>query len=330
MTTPYRTALPAPPRREILVDVEPESPEGVGGTTLVGLLVAVALILFFARSGSRFFFLPIIIPFGFGGGSIFRRVLGRVRPRVLRLEHSELLLVPRGRGAGPVDVGDGAYVALAPTGFWVNGVQRVELRVVGARGALSVRLLGDDRGRDLKRRLCDALREEGIPLVGDEASLAGGIAARRLGSGEEIVWTSPGGRFASVPLFFMLPLVLATLAWFVFETGAESALLLALGALGLVFAGFFAGGRRKTVLSVGPDGWSLRVHAGARLEASTGGPGRLTARVVSTEALDPFGAGIAHREHALELWADGERVGVVGGELTLPELRFIEQRVGSA
>jgi hypothetical protein len=59
---------------EIRVFERPE--RGSGGRTWIPVAILAAglgLSFLMTRHGSFFFFLPIIVPFGFGGGSLFRR-----------------------------------------------------------------------------------------------------------------------------------------------------------------------------------------------------------------------------------------------------------------
>jgi hypothetical protein len=312
------------------VDVEPENAPPPRRLGLVVLLVAVALMLLFARSGSRFFFLPIILPFGFGGGSLLRRISGKWRARTLLLERGALSLRTRGalsRASPAIDASTGAFVSVEPSGVSVNGVERVAVRVVGASGAFTLALAGFEHGQDLRRRLRTMMEAAGVPLVSRETPLRGAIAVRPTDDGEELSWES--GRRAGL-VAIVLPVLLPILVLlFLFREGPELLpILVALSGIAVAFLVFsFGRRRRKTTLSIGPRGWSILVKEATRTVAARSAPAPLFAEVVSHDVRDPFAGGMSRRETALELRSEGDVVGTLGGDLSEPELRWIEERV---
>jgi hypothetical protein len=78
---------------------------------------------------------------------------------------------------------------------------------------------------------------------------------------------------------------------------------------------------------VTPHAWALRVRSGGRVVVSTGGPGKLEARVVELSHESPLGASVAQGTVVLELVAEGEIVGQIGAELSEPELDWSAARI---
>lgn len=342
MTTPYREALPAAPPRELAVDVTSDEPKvslwrgrlgGAAGAAIAWLFAVCSGL--WARSSSHFFFffLPIVIPFGLGSDPGFRALIARLKRRSLRLEHGALQLRTRrpwsATSSAPVDVTDGVFVAIAPTTVSVNGVGRVDLRFVGQRGALSLRVLGQERAQDLKRRFKQFMSEAGLDVATAETPLQGGIAVRANGASEELEWRT--GQRSNLGATVLAGLFAAALAVFLVRVDLELLpfLVVAVAVGSFAYLAGFASARRRAVLTHGPDGWTLRVWRGPRSVASMGAPDRLEARVVSRDLPDPFVSGVARRETALELRSDGEVVATVGAELSAPELHWIEQRLAA-
>jgi hypothetical protein len=340
VTTPYREALPAAPPRELRVDVpsepatgEPRRWGGAVGTGLALLFVALSVLSLRSSSHFFFFFLPVVLPFGFGGGRVFRGLAARVNRRILRLDHGALQLQTRRpwgtTSAAPIDATSGVFVAVAPSGLSVNGVARVDVRFVGQRGSLSVRVFGQERAQDLKRRFKPFMEEAGFDVASAETPLQGGIVTRANGASEELEWRT--GQRASVGAAVLAVLFLVASVVFLVRVDLEllPLLVVAVAVGSFVYLAGFASARRRTVLARGPNGWSLRVWRGPRSVASMGAPDPLEARVVSRDLPDPFGSGVARRETALELRSDGEVVATVGAELSAPELHWIEQRLAA-
>jgi hypothetical protein len=298
--------------------------EGAGLVTPLVLFGGLLLTLLLVSRGIRFFFLPIILPFGLGGGRLVRRLVGSLRRRLLRLEGGELLLLTTSvltttsvvgtRCLGTLDATAGVFVSLVPSRLWVNGVQDVTVRIVGATGALAVTLPGSEAARLFRRKLGTLLAEGSVRLLDekdeeDEAPLQGAVAVRALPDdlgdepgdvkGERDDRDGLGADEAS-------PIV--EISW-----ASED-------------SGFFRR-RKRTWLRFSVDRWALRVRSGVFGATSTGGPGPLGARLIAVREADPFG-GVTVR-HALELHAEGETVAVVGEELSRPELSFIAGLVES-
>jgi hypothetical protein len=279
--------------REIVVDdgFEASTPLSASWVTPVVLFAGLLLTLILSRIGVRFFFLPIILPFGFGGGRLLRRLLPPPT-RVLRFRDGTLWFVVEGPWkSGIVDrlaVGTGAFVALGTTGLWSAGLEDVRVRVVSSEGALPIAMRGGERARMLREEIAQMFEEEGIPALACDTPLQGDVWAEPFEDGVQIEWSS----------------------------GASP-------------NGFF-GARSATALRVTPGAWALRARAGGRPVASTGGPGRLEARLVEGKHSGPLGASVARDTMMLELSADGESVALVGGDLSEPELRWVVERIERA
>ncbi len=292
-----------------------------------------ALTVLSLRSSSHFFFffLPVFLPFGLGGGRVFRGLAALVNRRTLRLDHGGLQLRTRrpwgATSAAPIDATSGVFVAVAPTGVSVNGVARVDVRFVGQRGAVLLRMLGSERAQDLKRRFKSFMEEAGFDVATAETPLQGGIDVRTTGGTEELEWRS--GQRSSTGATVLAVLFVAALAVFLVRVDLEllPLLVVAVAVGSFAYLAGFASARRRTVLTRGPEGWTLRVWRGPRSVASLGAPDRLEAHVVSRDLPDPFGSGVVPRETALELRSDGQVVATVGAELSAPELHWIEQRL---
>lgn len=285
--------LPETPRHEIVVEdaLDRRADGGPGFITPVVLFAGLLLTLVLSRIGVHFFFLPIILPFGLGGGRLLRQLVPPPR-RVLRLQDGNLWLASEGSFKTTVvdrlDVGGGAFVALGTTGLWVRGLEDARVRVVSAAGALAIPVRGGERARSLRQELEELLDAEGVAALHHDAALQGDVWAEPFEDGEQIEWTS-GGRSGGL---------------FSLESG--------------------------TALRVTPDAWALRVRSGGRPVVSTGGPGALAARLASIEHDAPLGASVAEDAMMLELLAEGERVGRVGAELSEPELRWVAERIERA
>jgi hypothetical protein len=76
VTVPPRE--PGPPYRS---NGRGDGPRGLGWVPILALVVGLGLSLLLTRHGFFFFFLPIILPFGVGGGSWLRRWRERRRSR---------------------------------------------------------------------------------------------------------------------------------------------------------------------------------------------------------------------------------------------------------
>jgi hypothetical protein len=284
-----RELLPETAKHEIAVDDELGRPPAGGPSwiTPVVLFTGLFLTLILSKIGVHFFFLPIILPFGLGGGRLFRHFFPPPR-RVLRLQDGLLWLA--GEGAwktstlGRLDVSRGAFVTLGTTGFWADGFEDAHLRVVAAAGALTVPAHGGEHARKLRRELTDLLEADGVPLLEGDASLQGDVWTEPFDTGEQIEWASARGR------------------------------------------GLF-GARTATALRVTHDAWALRVRSGNRVLVSTGGPGLLEARLVSAEHGGPLGASVVQDAKMLELFSENESVARVGLELSEPELRWVAERI---
>src|SRR6201999_854159 len=89
--------LPATLPHEIVLDdgLEPTSPDGASWITPVVLFAGLLLTLILSRLGVRFFFLPIILPFGVGGGRLLRQLRPPTR-RLLRFREGTLWLATEG------------------------------------------------------------------------------------------------------------------------------------------------------------------------------------------------------------------------------------------
>ncbi len=191
------------PRKEILVD-EPgatdRGPGAAGWITPAVLFAGVLLTLLLWRGGLHFLFLPIILPFGLGGGRLFRRLLAPFRRRFLRFESGVVSLVRRGLWGdvivGSIAAGSGLFVAVVPSRTWVGGVARVDVRIVGADGALVVSVDGSEAARRLREEVTTLLTETGVHHEDAGAPLQGAI--ERLPAEDETVleWRSRGGPFS--------------------------------------------------------------------------------------------------------------------------------------
>jgi len=330
------------------VDGEEPAPSGRGPRpgiiTLAVLLGGLLLTVLLSRGGFHFLFLPIILPFGLGGGRWLRRAFAPLHGRALQLDERGLSLVSRSPWGGSrvrsIGTYGGMHVAVIPSRLWLNGVESVEVRIVGADGALSVPVEGAENARRLRHRIGSMLHSAGIESLGSDATLQGGAVARREGPTQEIEWQGDGERGSGsgvLPLVLFGALALGVTWLFTRQPGISLAPLVIPLILFLMLAmvlplgiGAFGGGPRRTAVVTGPEGWSLRVASRARTLASTGGPGRLTAGLVAADHTDPFGVGIVTRGRALELRAGGEIVGTVGTELSEPELRWVAGRLSDA
>jgi hypothetical protein len=292
LTHSERELLPETARHEIAVDDElaREPARGPSWVTPVVLFLGLFLTLVLSKIGVHFFFLPIILPFGLGGGRLFRHFFPAPR-RVLRLQDGLLWLAAEGAWKtstlGRVDVSRGAFVTLGTTGLWADGYEDAHLRIVAVEGALTVPVRGGEHVRTLRRELEALLDADGVSLLGRDASLQGDVRAEPFDTGEQIEWASASRR------------------------------------------GLFATGT-ATALRVTHDAWALRVRSGSRVLVSTGGPGALEARLVSSAQGGPLGASVAHDAMLLELVAENERVAEVGIELSEPELRWVAERIEHA
>lgn len=298
----------------------------------VGLLATILLL----RIGWNFFFLPIILPFGFGGRSFLKRALRRLRPRVLLLYRGVLSLVTVGpfgpSRLGAIDLSPSVFVSLDPTGTWVNGEEQVRLRIVSGDGALVVPLANAEHARFVRRRLTALLDDARVPVAEPDEALKGAVVARDVDGGVHLEWSTSrpqaGATFAG---FFIIAVVaFALLSIFVFHELPEPLLigLIVAGLIPAIFLPFILpGGTRKTSVVLQHDTWALRLLSGARVAASTGGPGPLSARVVRTDGIDPTGMGMAVKGQALELQSDGETVATIGEDLSEPELHFVAERI---
>ena len=180
-------------RRDLYVD-DDEANEpgrrpgsGMGFVTPLVLFGGLVLTLHSLRKiGIHFFFLPIILPFGLGGGRLVRRLVGVLRRRFFRLEGGELLLIKSSvigtRCLGALDTTAGVFVSLVPSRFRVNGVQDVTVRVVGTTGALAVTLPGSEAARLFRQKLGILFAEGSIRVLDDrsEEPLQGAVAVRSL------------------------------------------------------------------------------------------------------------------------------------------------------
>lgn len=347
MSTSSSDTVPEGPVSDLVVDdTAPDGDRGAASwITPAALLVGLVVTLLFTRAGAHFFFLPIIIPFGLGGGALARRLRGRFRRRVLRLAGARLSLVtaaPWGTSqSAALDTDGGVFVGVDSSGVWVNGVETASVRVVSRHGALSVNVAGTERARVLRQQLGALLAAARVPALPPTEPLAGGVERRRVDGGEELSFRA--GRRGAGLAVVLVPIIAFVLLAIVVLPAVASGTVAGSGSLALIafavvafllfavptFAGLTGGGARRTVLRVGPSSWSLRTLSGSRVEASTGGPGALSATVVTARDTDPFGAGIARVGHVLELASEGEVVGVVGAELALPELHWLAERVNS-
>jgi hypothetical protein len=281
---------PATAPYEIVLDdgLEPTSPGSASWITPVVLFAGLLLTLILSRLGIRFFFLPIILPFGVGGGRLLRQVLPPTR-RVLRFQDGILWLATEGPWKSGIvdrlDVSTGAFVALGTTGLWLAGLEDARVRVVSSDGALTIAVRGGERARVLRHEITEMFETEGVPALPRDMALQGDVWEEPFENGEQIEWSSGGAS-----------------------------------------NGFFAD-RSATALRVTPEAWALRVRAAGRPVVSTGGPGRLEARLVEVEHSGPLGASVARDAMMLELSADGENVGRVGSDLSEPELRWVAERI---
>ncbi|HEX4336114.1 MAG TPA: hypothetical protein VH062_09390 [Polyangiaceae bacterium] len=284
--------LPVRARHEIVVDdaLDDRKANGPSFVTPVVLFGGLLLTLVLSRIGIHFFFLPIIIPFGLGGGRMLRKLLPPPR-RVLRLENGSMWLSSEGPWKTTIvdrlDVGAGAFVALGTTGLWNRGLEDARVRVVSTEGALAVAVRGGERAHLLLREIMDALEADDVPGLDAETPLQGDVWAEPYEDGEQIEWSS----------------------------GPASGLFDA---------------RSATVLRVTPEGWALRVRTGASPVVSTGGPGVLEAHLAPADLDGPLGATVAPDARMLELFANDGMVGRVGTELSEPELRWIALRIERA
>jgi len=288
-----RERLPETALHEIVIDdgLESDAPSSAGWLTPVVLFSGLFLTLILSRIGVRFFFLPIILPFGLGGGRLLRQFLPPPR-RVLRLQEGTLWLAAEGpwktTTLDRLDVTAGAFVALGTTGLWISGLEDARVRVVSSDGALTVSVRGGERARMLRQEIVDMFDADSVSALDHETPLRGDVWVEPFEDGEQIEWSS----------------------------GGQS-------------SGFFAN-RSATAVRVTPDAWALRVRAGGRPVVSTGGPGQLEARLVEAEHSGPLAASVVHDTMMLELLANHETVGRIGAELSEPELRWIAARIESA
>jgi hypothetical protein len=285
--------LPATAPHEIVIDdgLEPAPPTGASWLTPVVLFAGLLLTLILSKVGVRFFFLPIILPFGIGGGRLLRQFLPPAT-RVLRFQEGRLWLSTEGPWKSGIvdrlDVSGGAFVALGTTGLWFAGLEDARVRVVSSDGALTIAVRGGERARVLRHEIAEMFEADGVPALPRDMPLQGDVWAEPFEDGEQIEWSSGGSP-------------------------------------NRVFAG-----RSSTALRVTPEAWALRVRAAGRPVVSTGGPGRLAVRLVEGERSGPLGASVARDAMMLELSAEGESVGQVGGDLSEPELRWIAERIDRA
>jgi hypothetical protein len=290
-----REVLPETARHELVVDDALDSTRspGTGPSWVmpVALFGGLLLTLILSRIGISFFFLPIILPMGLGGGRLLRQFFPAGR-RVLRLQDGLLWLASEGAWStstlGRVEVSSGAFLSLTTTGVFVDGLEEAALRVVTSRGALTVSVRGGERARTLGHELADLFEQDGVSLLDADGALQGEVVVEPYDSGSQITWSLP-----------------------------------------LRAAGFL-GGRPETALRVTPDAWALRVRAGQRVLVSTGGPGALRARRVPADHTDHQGASVARDAELLALFVEDENVGRVGAELSEPEQRFVAERIEHA
>ncbi|HEX3594725.1 MAG TPA: hypothetical protein VHU80_06475 [Polyangiaceae bacterium] len=284
--------LPERARHEIVVDdaLDERTGNWPSWLTPVVLFSGLLLTLILSRAGVHFFFLPLVLPFGLGGGSLLRQFLPP-RRRVLRLEDGTLWLAAEGAWKTStldrLDVTNGAFVALGTTGLWISGLEDARIRVVSSDGALTIAVRGGERARELRREIAEVFEADAVVSLDPETPLQGDVWTEPFEDGEQIEWSS----------------------------GASS--------------GFF-GMRSATALRVTPQSWALRVRSGGAPVVSTGGPGALETRLVDAELEGPLGASVAQEGRMLELTANEERVGRVGTDLSEPELRFVAEHVARA
>jgi len=168
-------------------DAGPERP--VGSVTWIALVVGVLLTVLLMRLGIWFFFLPIIIPFGFRGSLLGRR---SSRRRFVRLDSGTLSLVTRtfagGRTAASIDVSGGVFVSVSETGVRFAGVSEAAVRVVGADGAFDILLGHVADARRLKQRLVEMLAEASVRIADGGTPLRGGVMHRTTEDGAEFLW----------------------------------------------------------------------------------------------------------------------------------------------
>lgn len=320
--------------------IDEDLPETVHPPTFPGgwilLAVGVLATVLLLRIGWNFFFLPIILPFGFGGGSLIKRAVRRLRPRVLQFYRGVLSLVTVGpfgpSRLGAIDVSPSVFVSLDPTGTWVNGEEQVRLRIVSGDGALVVPLANAEHARFVRRELTSLLDDARVPIAEPEETLKGAVFVRDIDGGVQLEWSTSHPRVgASIAgLFLIAVVVFGLLLVFVLHELSEPLLvgLIVVGLLPAIFVSFiFPSGMRKTSLLLQHDAWALHLLSGGRVAASTGGPGPLSARVVRTSGIDPTGMGMAVRGQALELQSDGETVATIGDDLSEPELHFLAERI---
>ncbi|HVW28529.1 MAG TPA: hypothetical protein VHC69_24360 [Polyangiaceae bacterium] len=285
--------LPDAAPHEIVIDdgLEQDSPSSASYITPIALFIGLLLTLMLSRAGIRFFFLPIILPFGIGGGRLLRQFLPPPR-RVLRLRGGTLWLASEGPWKTTIvdrlDVGSGAFVALGTTGLWISGLEDARVRVVSSDGALTIPVRGGERARTLRQEIAGMFEAEELVALAHDMPLQGDVWAEPFEDGEQIEWSSGGPS-----------------------------------------SGLFAS-RSATALRVTPEAWALRVRSGGRPVVSTGGPGALEARLIQGEHSGPLGASVARDTLMLDLSANGESVGQVGSDLSEPELRWIAERIERA
>jgi hypothetical protein len=285
-----REALTTSRRYEIVVDDEPVGSGSAAWVTPVVLFTGLLLTVLLSRAGLRFFFLPIILPFGFGGGRLLRQLLPS--RRVLRYEDGKLWLASVGVFRSSVDaiadVAAGAFVMLGSSGLWLEGQEDACLRVTSDDGVVSVPVRGGEKARMLRRELEELFDATSVPLLERTALLQGVVSAEPFEEGEQLAWSADGRM------------------------------------------GGLLGRRSTTELRVTPDAWALRVRSGTRVLVSTGGPGKLAARVAELVRESPLGASVVQDTVVLELVAEGEIVGQIGAELSEPELNWIAARIERA
>jgi hypothetical protein len=169
-----RKLLPETVRHEIAIDDELGRPpaEGPSWITPVVLFLGLVLTVVLFRIGVYFFFLPIILPFGLGGGRLFRHFFPAPR-RVLRLQEGLFWLVVKAAWKtttlGRLDVSRGASVTVATTAPWAGGNEEAHLRVAAAEGVLTVPVRGIEHARKLQRLLTELFEAAGIPLLEGDA-----------------------------------------------------------------------------------------------------------------------------------------------------------------
>lgn len=177
--------------REVAVDDEVgkgRAPTYAPVTWLI-LGFGLALTVLLAKYGIWFLFLPIVIPFGLGGRSLFGK---RPTRRRVRLDGSVLSFLQEGVAGssrlGSMDVSGGVFVSVAPSGSrWHGGTESV-VRIVSDGGALEVLVSDVVRARHFKLRVVEMLGEGSIRLLERTTALQGGIDVRTHAKGEQLEW----------------------------------------------------------------------------------------------------------------------------------------------